>query len=314
MTDVSCHLAYASKGALMTPPRSRPIPLTPLRAKMLRQMQLHRLAPGTQQLYATAITDLARYYRRSPDQLTPDEIRAYLHHLLEERKLAWSTCNVTAAAIRFFYVETLDWLPLQRHLPPRPAPQRLPQVLSIDDVERLLTSTRNPKHRALLMTTYSAGWRVSEVVRLQVTDIESAPERMLIRINQGKGKKDRYTLLASRLLQELRAYWRLERPSPWLFPGHAPKHPMPSGTAGKIYDRARRRAGIANGSGIHTLRHSFATHLLDAGVDPRTIQVLLGHSSLKTTARYLHVSRQQLAKIKSPLDLLCFPAAKLPTE
>ena len=314
MTDVSCPLAYASKGAIMTPPRSRQTPLTPLRAKMLQQMQLHRLAPGTQQLYATAITDLARYYRRSPDQLTPEEIRAYLHHLLEERKLAWSTCNVTAAAIRFFYVETLDWLPLKLHLPPRPAYQRLPQVLSIGDVERLFTSTCNPKHRALLMTTYSAGLRVSEVVRLQVTDIESAPERMLIRINQGKGKKDRYTLLSSRLLQELRAYWRLERPSPWLFPAHDPKHPMPSGTAGKIYDRARRRAGIAHGSGIHTLRHCFATHLLDAGVEPRTIQVLLGHSSLKTTARYLHVSRQQLAKVKSPLDLLCFPATKLPTE
>jgi integrase/recombinase XerD len=314
MMDVSCHLVCASKGANMTPSRSRQTKLTPLRASMLQQMQLHRLAPGTQQLYAAAITDLARYYRRSPDQLTPEEIRAYLHHLLEERKLAWSTCNVTAAAIRFFYVETLDWLPLKLHLPPRPASQRLPQVLSIDDVERLLTCTRNPKHRALLMTTYSAGLRVSEVVRLQVTDIESAPERMLIRINQGKGKKDRYPLLSTRLLLELRAYWRLERPSPWLFPGHAPQHPMPSGTAGKIYDRARRRAGIAHGSGIHTLRHCFATHLLDAGVDPRTIQVLLGHSSLKTTARYLHVSRQQLAKVKSPLDLLCFPAAKLPTE
>lgn len=314
MMDVSCPLVCASKGAIMTPSRSRQTKLTPLRARMLQQMQLHRLAPGTQQLYATAITDLTRYYRRSPDQLTPEEIRAYLHHLLEERKLAWSTCNVTAAAIRFFYVETLDWLPLKLHLPPRPAYQRLPQVLSLDDVERLFTCTRNPKHRALLMTTYSAGLRVSEVVRLQVTDIESAPERMLIRINQGKGKKDRYTLLSSRLLQELRAYWRLERPSPWLFPGHAPKPPMPSGTAGKIYDRARRRAGITHGSGIHTLRHCFATHLLDAGVDPRTIQVLLGHSSLKTTARYLHVSRQHLANVKSPLDLLGFPTAKLPTE
>jgi len=295
----------------MTPPRSSQTKLTPLRAKMLQQMQLHRLAPGTQQLYATAITDLARYYWRSPDQLTPDEIRAYLHYLLEERKLAWSTCNVTAAAIRFFYVETLDWSPLKLHLPPRPAHQRLPQVLSIDDVERLFSCTRNPKHRALLMTTYSAGLRVSEVVCLQVTDIESDPERMLIRVNQGKGKKDRYTLLSTRLLQELRAYWRLERPTPWLFPGHDPKRHMPSGTAGKIYDRARWRAGIAHGSGIHTLRHCFATHLLDAGVDPRTIQVLLGHGSLKTTARYLHVSRQRLANIKSPLDLLCFPAANL---
>ena len=202
-------------------------------------------------------------------------MRASLHHLLEERTLAWSPCNVTAAAIRFFSGETLDWLPLKLHLPPRPAYQRLPQVRSLDDVERLFPSTGNPKHRALLMTTSSAGLRVSEVVRLQVTDIESAPKRMLIRINQGKGKKDRSTLLSSRLLQELRAYWRLERPSPWFLPGHA----------GQIYDRARRRAGIAHGSGIHTLRHGFATHLLDAGVDPRTMQVLLGHSSLKTTAR-----------------------------
>jgi site-specific recombinase XerD len=278
---------------------------------MLQQMQLHRLAPSTQQLSLTAITAFTRSSRRSPEQLTPEEMRAYLHHRLEERTLAWSPCNVTAAAIRFFYVETLDWSPLKLHLPPRPAHQRLPQVLSIDDVERLFSCTRNPKHRALLMTTYSAGLRVSEVVCLQVTDIESAPERMLIRVTQGKGKKDRYTLLSTRLLQELRAYWRLERPTPWLFPGHDPKRHMPSGTAGKSYDRARRRAGIAHGSGIHTLRHCFATHLLDAGVDPRTLQVLLGHGSLKTTARYLHVSRQRLANIKSPLDLLCFPAANL---
>jgi site-specific recombinase XerD len=295
----------------MTPPSATQTPLTPLRAKMLQQMQLHRLAPSTQQLYTTAIMGLARYYRRSPDQLTPEEIRAYLHHLLEERKLAWSPCNVTAAAIRFFYVETLDWPPLKLHLPPRPAPKRLPKVLSLEDVEQLLTCPRNPKHRALLMTTYSAGLRVSEVVHLQVTDIESHPERMLIRVNQGKGQKDRYTLLSTRLLEELRAYWRLERPTPWLFPGHDPKHPMPSGTAGTIYERARQRAGITHGRGIHTLRHCFATHLLDAGVDPRTIQVLLGHGSLKTTARYLHVSRQRLANIKSPLDLLCFPAAHL---
>ena len=150
------------------------------------------------------------------------------------------------------------------------------------------------------MTTYSAGLRVSEVVRLPVPDIESAPERMLIRINQGKGKKERYPLLSRRLLQALRAYGRLERPSPWLFPGHAPKHPMPSGTAGKIYDRARRRAGLAHGSGIHTLRHCCATQLLDAGVDPRTMHGLVGHSSLKTTARSLHVSRQQLANVTSP--------------
>src|SRR4029453_12382767 len=138
----------------------------------------HRLAPGTQQLYATAITDLARYYRRSPDQLTPDEIRAYLHHLLVERQLAWSTCNVTAAAIRFFYVETLGWSMAHLHLPPRTDRQRLPRVLSAEELQRLFRAARHPKHRALLMTTYAAGLRVSEVVRLQVTDIESA--RMVI--------------------------------------------------------------------------------------------------------------------------------------
>ena len=295
----------------MTSPRPSQITMTPLRAKMMQQMQLHRLAPGTQQLYAKAITDLACYYWRSPDQLKPDDIRAYLHHLLEERQLAWSTCNVTAASIRFFYVETLDWTPFKLNLPPRPNHQRLPQVLSVDDVERLFTCTLNPKHRALLMTTYSAGLRVSEVVRLQVTDIESEPDRMLIRVNQGKGKKDRYTLLATRLLHDLRAYWCLERHKPWLFPGHNPKCHMPSGTAGKIYNRARQRAAIDHGSGIHTLRHCFATHLLDSGTDPRTIQVLLGHGSLNTTARYLHVSRQRLANVRSPLDLLCFPEANL---
>jgi integrase/recombinase XerD len=295
----------------MTPRRPSQAKMTPLRAKMIQQMQLHRLAPGTQQLYAKAIFDLACFYRRSPDQLTPEEIRAYLHHLLSERQFAWSTCNVTAAAMRFFYVETLGWSPVRLNLPPRPAHQRLPQVLSVEELQRLFRHTLNPKHRALLMTTYSAGLRVSEVVRLQVTDIESDPGRMLIRINQGKGHKDRYTLLSTRLLQELRAYWQLERHKPWLFPGHNPKRHMPSSTAGKIYNQARQRAGIAHGSGIHTLRHCFATHLLDAGVDPRTIQLLLGHTSLKTTARYLHVSRQQLAKVRSPLDLLCFAAANL---
>ena len=291
--------------------RPNPVKSTPLRDKMMREMPLHRLAPSTQTLYAKAMTDLANYYWRSPDQLTPDDIRTYLHYLLEERKLAWSTCNVSAAAIRFFYVETLGWSPFKLNLPPRTDPQRLPRVLSVEALERLFASTINPKHRALLMTTYSAGLRVSEVVRLQVTDIESDPSRMLLRVNRGKGNKDRYTLLSHRLLHELQVYWRIDRHRPWLFPGHNPKRHMPSGTAGKIYNQARRQAGIDHGSGIHTLRHCFATHLLDAGVDPRTIQLLLGHRSLKTTARYLHVSRRHLAQVKSPFDLLCFPEANL---
>jgi integrase/recombinase XerD len=279
--------------------------MTPLRTKMIQQMQLHRLAPGTQENYVRAVADLARFYKRSPDRLTPDEIRGYLHHLLVERQLAWSTCNVAAAAIRFFYVDTLGWTPLRLHLPPRTERKRLPQVLSAEELHRLFTHSTNPKHRALLMTTYAAGLRVSEVVRLQVTDIES--ERMLIRVNQGKGNKDRYTLLSTRLLAELRAYWKLLRPPRWLFPGRLLTAPMPSGTARKIYDRARQRAQLQRESSIHALRHSFATPLLDAGVDPRTIQVLLGHRALATTTRYLHVSRRHLGTVRSPFDLLSFP-------
>jgi integrase/recombinase XerD len=288
-----------------------PVKSTPLRDHMMREMQLHRLAPSTQTLYAKAITDLAKYYWRSPDQLQPDDIRAYLHHLLQERKLAWSTCNVSAAAMRFFYVETLGWSPFKLNLPPRTDAQRLPRVLSVEALERLFAATANSKHRALLMTTYAAGLRVSEVVRLQVTDIESDPSRMLIRVNRGKGNKDRYTLLSTRLLDELRDYWSIDRYRPWLFPGHDPKRHMPSCTAGKVYNQARQRAGITHGSGIHTLRHCFAIHLLDAGVEPRTIQLLLGHRSLKTTARYLHVRRHRLQQVQSPLDLLCFQGVDL---
>jgi integrase/recombinase XerD len=272
---------------------------------MIMDMQLHRLAPGTQALYLREVASFATYYGRSPDQLTSDEIRAYLHHLLVERQLAWSTCNVTAAAIRFFYVETLGWPMAQLHLPPRTDRQRLPRVLSAEELHHLFRAARHPKHRALLMTTYAAGLRVSEVVRLQVTDIES--ERMCIRVNQGKGNKDRYTLLSTRLLTELRAYWKLFRPPRWVFPGRLLTEPMPSGTARKIYERARQRAQLPRGSSMHSLRHSFATHLLDAGVDPRTIQVLLGHRALATTARYLQVSRQHLGTVRSPLDLFGFP-------
>jgi site-specific recombinase XerD len=193
---------------------------------MIEQLQLYRKAPGTQDQYVQAISRLAAYYQRSPDQLSSQEIRHYLHHLLTERQLAWSSCNVVAA-IRFFYVDTLGWTPMQLNLPPRPAQKQLPRVLSVEQLEHLFATTDNPKHRALLMTAYAAGLRVSEVVRLQVHDIESDASRMLIRINQGKGNKDRYSLLSERLLVELRAYWKIERPRPWLFPGSKTHHPMP---------------------------------------------------------------------------------------
>ena len=283
----------------------------PLRARMIEQMQLHRKAPGTQDQYVKAIYQLSAYYKRSPDQLTSQEIRGYLHYLLTDKQLAWSSCNVVAAAIRFFYVDTLGWTPMQLNLPPRPAHKQLPRVLSVEQLEHLFATTDHPKPRALLMTAYAAGLRVSEVVRLQITDIESDPSRMLIRINQGKGNKDRYSLLSERLLVELRTYWKIDGPRPWLFPGSKANQPMPSGTAQKVYNQARARAGIDQGSGFHTLRHSFATHLFDAGVDPHTLQLLLGHRSIKTTLKYVHVSRRHLMQVRSPLDLLCFEAANL---
>jgi integrase/recombinase XerD len=290
--------------------------MNPLRAKMIEHMQLHRKAPGTQVQYVRAIAALAKYYWRAPDWRAPDQlssqdIRRYLHYLLTDKQLSWSSCNVVAAAIRFFYVDTLGWTPMQLNLPPRPGQKQLPRVLSVEQLEHLFATTDNLKHRALLMTAYAAGLRVSEVVRLQLTDIESDPSRMLIRINQGKGNKDRYNLLSERLLVELRAYWKIECPTPWLFPGSKANQPMPSGTAQKIYNQARKRAGIEQGSGIHTLRHSFATHLFDAGVDPHTLPLLLGHRSVKTPLKYVHVSRRHLIHVRSPLDLLCFEAANL---
>jgi integrase/recombinase XerD len=207
-----------------------------------------------------------------------------------------------ACGRRFFYTKTLGWEPLSLNLPPRTALSQLPQVLSVAELQRLFASAKNPRNRVLLLTTYAAGLRVSAVVRLKLTDIAS--ERGLLRVEQGKGRQDRSPLLSSRLLTALRAYWRLSRPGPWLFTGLDPHAPMPIGTAQKISDPAKRTAGITHGHGIHTLRHGFATHLLEAGGDVRTIQRLLGHQALDTTTRYLRITRQQLATIRSPFDLL----------
>jgi integrase/recombinase XerD len=282
--------------------------MTPLRAQMIRDRQLQRLAPQTQNASVTAVAGLAKFSQCSPERLRPEQIRTYLHHLLTERRLAWSSCHQAAAGLKFFSTKTLGWDVLHLDLPPRTGRSQLPQGLSIEELQRLFTRTKNPRHRVLLMTTYAAGLRVSEVVRLQLTD--SASDRRLIRVEQGKGRKDRYTLLSTRLLTALRASWKLYRPAPWLLTGLDPQRPMPSGTAQKISSHAKRTAGITHGHGIHTLRHGFATHLLEAGVDVRTIQMLLGHQSLDTTTRYLRITRQYLATIRSPVDLL--PCGDLP--
>lgn len=284
--------------------------MTPLRAQMIQQMQLHRLAPQTQKAYVGAVAGLAAFYGRAPDQLTSSDIQAYLHHLLVDRHLAWSTCNIVAAGLRFFYLETLAWETCQLKMPPRKGQRRLPRVLSVEELQRLFAHAQSLKQRVVLMTAYAAGLRVGEVVRLCPLDIES--HRMLIRVHQGKGRKDRSTLLSTRLLTELRAYWKPYRPaSPWLFTGRPATAPLAIRTAQKMYEDARHAAGMQRGPGIHTLRHCFATHLLEAGGDPRTIQVLLGHRSITTTMRYLQVTRAHLGNVRSPFDLLCC-AAGLP--
>lgn len=229
-------------------------------------------------------------------------MRAYLHHLRAEQGLAWSSVNVVGSGLRFLFRYTLGRRDFSAEIPWRKEGFRLPQALSPEELRRLFGRVENLKHRTLLMTVYGGGLRRSEGVALKVTDIDS--HRMMLRVEQGKGRRDRYTILSPRMLAQLRLYWREYRPARWLFPGqHANKHLLPD-TASKVFTDAKRWAEIRKPGGPHLLRHSFATHMLEAGVDVRTIQVLMGHRSLRTTARYLHVTRKLITANHSPLDLL----------
>jgi integrase/recombinase XerD len=278
--------------------------MTPLRAKMIRELELQRKSPSTVEAYVAAVADLAQYYGRSPERISVEEIRDFLHHLITQRHVAFSTCNQKLSGIRFLYRHVLGQAEFSLRVPAKRS-GKLPEPLSRGEIARLLEGAGNLKHRVLLMTTYGGGLRVSELVCLQPADIHS--ERMLMRINQGKGHKDRYTLLSPRLLEELRAYWRQYRPQRWMFEGAKEGCHLTVGSAQKIFERAKERAGIQHGRGIHSLRHSFATHLMEAGVPLPVIQRLMGHSSLSTTAKYLHVTSQHLDSIRSPLDLLRLP-------
>lgn len=278
--------------------------MTPLREKMIRELELRRKSPRTVEAYVTAVAQLAGHYRRSPDAISVEEVRDFLHYLITQRKVAFSTCNQRLAGIRFFYREVLGLQDFSLRVPAKRS-GRLPEPLSRSEIARILEAAGNLRHRVLLMTAYGGGLRVSELVHLTPGDIHS--ERMLIRVNQGKGRKDRYTLLSPRLLEELRAYWRTYRPQPWLFVGKDGCSPLPVATALGAFSRAKRRAGVRHGRGIHALRHSFGTHLMEAGVPLPVIQRLMGHANLSTTARYLHVTSQHVESIRSPLDLLRLP-------
>ena len=312
---------------------SKVITMTALRQQMENDMVLRGMAVRTRQSYIEAVRGLAKFYRRRPDAIAVEEVQGYLLHLLQERRLSHSTCNLVTNGlrfllylikagllpVRFFYRITLGQNEKEFCLPRPRVPQRLPEILSREEIERLLAVTTNRtdrspafmryrtnlKHRVLLMTTYSAGLRVSEVARLKVSDIDS--QRMTLRVDQGKGAKDRYTLLSKRLLSELRRYWQAYRPREWLFPLRDGRGPIDPRSAQKIYYHAKEKAGIRKRSGIHALRHAFATHLLEAGVDLHRIQRLLGHGHITTTMRYFHLAQRHLESTASPLDLLTLP-------
>jgi site-specific recombinase XerD len=269
---------------------------------MHHDMVVRGLSERTQKSYTAAVVGLAKFYRRSPDRLTQREVEAYLVHLSEERKLAWNTRSLVTNGLRFFYHTTLGRKQMDFSIPRAKAPAKLPEILSREEVARILSRPRNPKHRVLLMTAYASGLRVSELVRLRVRDLDS--DRMTIRVEQGKGAQDRYTLLSPRLLEEMRTYWRTARPQPWLFPSRQRAEPISVSCAQRVWGDAKRAASVHKQGGIHALRHAFATHLLESGTDLHTIQRLLGHRHLGTTMRYFHLAQKTLADHSSPLDLL----------
>ena len=273
-----------------------------LRKQMDGDLVVRGMAVRTREAYLGAVAGLAKYYGRRPDRVSEAEVQKYLLHLIEERKLAWSSCNIVTQGLKFFYRVTLKKSEAQFVIPRARAPQKLPQILAREEVARLIDLTVHPKHRAILMTTYGTGLRLTELCSLKLTDIDSA--RMTIRVEQGKGAKDRYTLLSPRLLAELRRYWASYRPKLWLFTSKDGTHPISDATVQKIFYAAKRRAGIVKDCGIHGLRHAFATHLLEAGVDIHTIQRLMGHGHISSTLRYFHLARKHLAGTVSPLELL----------
>lgn len=279
--------------------------MTPLRQRMLHDMQIRNLAENTQKSYLIQISSFARHFHRSPELLGPEEIRAWLVYLREERKLAPASLGATIGALRFLYRVTLkrDWSDEDFPLPKKPV--RLPVILSLEEITTFFESIASLKHRTILMTAYAAGLRVSEVVHLKLTDIDS--KRMVIRVNQGKNRKDRYVMLSPRLLEILRLYWQDAHPREWLFPGKVPGQPISRDAVGLACQLARKRSGIQKPITPHSLRHAFATHLLESGTDVRRIQLLMGHRSLSTTSKYLRIATSTVCATASPFDLLPHP-------
>jgi len=260
--------------------------MTPLRQKMIDAMQVRGFSPRTHQSYLAAVSALAQYYHRTPERLSIDEIQAYFVYLAKDRGLSGASCRLYLNAIRFLYLQVLKQpafdVPFQ--IPKRA--QRIPELLTRDEVSRILSAVENLKHRVMLMTCYGCGLRVSELVALKVRHIDS--ERHLLRVEQGKGGKDRQVVLPEALLQQLRQYWQRYHPGPWLFPNREAVSPLSITTAQKVFGKAKRTAQINKVGGIHSLRHAYATHQLEAGLPVHQLQRLLGHQNIHSTLHYVH--------------------------
>lgn len=281
--------------------------MTPLRQRMLDALVLRGMALRTQESYIDAVARLARHYGRSPDTLSAQQVQEFLLHLLRDRQRSRSTVNQYGCAFRFLYGTVLGLDGEVFHIPLGIAPQRLPEILSREEIARLFAVTTKPGPRSFLMLAYGTGLRLSELIHLRVADIDSGADRMCIRVVQGKGGKDRYVPLPDDVLQLLRNWWHSAHPRMWLFPSHRDgSRPINDATAQKWYQAARADAGITKRGGIHTLRHCYATHLLEAGVDLYSLSQWLGHRHVSTTARYLHLARPDVpdGARRDPLNLL----------
>jgi integrase/recombinase XerD len=292
-----------------TTPFGYPIPtarrVSPLRQRMIEDMMVRNFAANTQVSYLRQVSLFARHFDKSPEQLGPEEIRAYQIYLAEERKVAVGTRIVAVSALRFLYAVTLrcDWT--VQLIPAPKKDHRLPVILSPQEVLQLLQAAPSFHHHVIFSTMYGTGMRVSEAVHLRPANIDS--QRMMIRIELSKGHKGRDVQLSPKLLELLRCYWRKVRPGEWMFPGHIPNQPLTRETVGDAVVQAGQRAGLKKHTTPHSLRHAYAVHLLEAGTDVRRIQLLLGHRSLSTTARYLRLATTTVCATTSPLDLLPLP-------
>ena len=282
-------------------------PISPLRQRMLDDMAIRKLNSKTQLTYIRAVVKLTRYLRRSPDTVTAEDLRAFQLHMVNQG-VSPGTHNATLTGLRFFFDTTLDRPELMRKIRHVHEPRKIPEILSVDDVTRLIQAAGSLKYQAALSVAYGAGLRASEIVHLTLTDIDS--ERMIIRVEQGKGSRDRHAMLSPELFKLLRRWYREGQtqrkmlPGGWLFPGQNPVNPLSTRQLGRAFHRARKAAQIDKKVSLHSLRHAFATHLLERHEDIRVIQVLLGHKKIESTARYSHVASNLLREVKGPLDYL----------